>query len=99
LLLAILDKLASRYSLSKVDELFNQFSSIVRTDLDLTTSKKLAQLLGNPTEYKIRYVGLTEENVLVSTKSFDGQFILIPKDGEKVWNKVQSYIFEEISKN
>lgn len=99
LLTGVKDKLLSIYSVGKVDELFNQFVRMVKTDLDLATVRNLAQILGNPQYYKLKFVGLSEDNVLVSTKSLDGQFILIPKEGEGIWTGVQNYIFEQISSN
>ena len=96
-LAGIKDKALSIYSIGKIDEIFNQFADMVRTDLDLPTIKNLAQILGSPQDYQIKYIGVSDENVLVATQSFDGQFILIPKEGEGVWVGVQSFIYGQIN--
>ena len=98
-LLGVKDKLITMNAVRKADELFEQFVKMIRTDLDLKTVKDLVEVLGNPDKYRVSFVSLNDENVLVATKSFDGQFILIPKEGEGVWNGVQKYIYEQIGKN
>ena len=65
--------------------------------MDLSSAKKLSQVFGSPKEYKVNFVSLTAENVLIATKSLDGQFILIPKEGENVWTGIQKYIYEQIA--
>lgn len=97
LLLGIKDKLLSKYSLGKIDELFGEFSKMVRTDLDLPTIKNLAEILGAPEDYTIKFVRVSDENVLASTKSLDGQFILIPKQGEGIWSPVHTFVREQIA--
>lgn len=99
-LLGLKDKLFSIYSVSKLDQLFNQFVAMVRTDLELSKAKQLPEILGKPDNYnKIAFISLTEDNVLNSTKSMDGQFILIPKEGEDVWVGVQKFISDKINEN
>lgn len=97
-LLGMKDKLFSLYALKKVDKLFDEFKGFISTDLDLKEVKILASVIGSPEEYKIKFISLTEENVLLATKSMDGQFILIPKEGENVWRGVQKYIYDETRK-
>lgn len=97
-LVAIEDKLISLNALQKIDELFNEFANIIRTDLDLKTVKDLVAFFGNHQDYKISFVRLSEENVFTATKSLDGQFILIPKEGEDIWSGVHSFLREEIQK-
>ena len=98
-LVAMKGKLISIYATRKIDDLFNEFGNLVRTDLDLATSKNLAQVLKKPEEYEINFLGLDENNVLTATKSLDGQFILTPKEGEGVLTGVQKFIFDELNKN
>lgn len=96
-LLGVKEKLFSMNAIKKIDELYNEFAKMIETDLDLKTIKGLVAIWGKPEEYKISFVGLNEENVLVSTKSLDGQFILVPKEGEDVWSGVQKFIYEQIT--
>ncbi len=97
-LLGIKDKLISLYAVKKINELYDEFKGLVRTDLDVTGAKTLAEVMGQPKDYKLKFIGLSTDNVLLATKSLDGQFILIPKGGENVWRGIQKYIYDEISK-
>ena len=96
-LTGIKDKLMSMNAVNTIDELFDEFTKIVRTDLDLKIAKELAAFVGNPDDYKISFVGLSEENVFAATKSLDGQFILIPKEGEGIFSRVHTFVREQIS--
>lgn len=95
-LVGVKDKLISMDAIKKIDELFNQLEEMVRTDLDLKIVKDLVLILGNPEDYEVRFVSLSEENVLVSSKSLNGQSILLPKEGEGVWNGIHSFVEEQI---
>lgn len=95
-LMAMKDKMVSLNSLKNIDELYVEFKKLVKTDLDLSTLKNLNQSLGSPKNYKINFLSLTEENVLASSKGLDGQFILVPKEGEKIWTSVQKYIYDQL---
>ncbi len=97
-LLGMKDKLISLSSVKKIDEIFNEFKGLVRTDIDVNSLKQLSKILGSPKDYKLNFVSLNDENVLLSSKSLDGQFILIPKEGENVWVGLQKYINDEINK-
>lgn len=94
-ILALKEKLLSLSSAKNFDDLYKEFTKMLRTDLDLKTSKELYSLFGNSEDYKISFLSLSTDNVLVATKSLDGQFILIPKEGEDVWNSVQKFIFDQ----
>ena len=98
-LVAMKSKLISIYAARKIDELFNEFGNLVRTDLDTSAVKDLSKILGKPEDYKISFIGLNEDNVLLASKSLDGQFILIPKEGEGVLTGVHKFIFDELNKN
>ena len=95
-LLGMKDKLKTLSTLKKVDELFDQFIRLVKTDLDVTTVKGLAKIYVKPEDYQVNFISLTEDNVLFATKSSDGQFILIPKEGEGIWTGIQAFIQEQI---
>ncbi len=97
-LLAIKDKLFHLKNIEKIDDIFNQLINFVRTDLNLEAIKNIYEISKQPEDYKISLVNLNEENVLTSTKSIDGQFILVPKEGEGIWKGVQEYIYEELRK-
>lgn len=95
LLLGVKDKLITVDAVKNIDNLFNDLKGLVKTDLDLKGAKTFAGLIGDPKSYRTKFFGLNEDHVLVATKSLDGQFILIPKEGENMWRGVQSYIYQE----
>jgi len=97
-ILALKEKLLSLSGLKSIDDIFVEFSSLLKTDINLDGLKKLLDFLGDYNNYDINFLSLTSENVLLQTKSLDGQFILIPKEGEGVWRGLQMYILEEIEK-
>lgn len=94
-ILAMKDKLLSLAALKNFDDIYSEFTKMLRTDIDLAKAKDLYEIIGNLDEYEISFIGLSTENVLVETKSMDGQFILIPKEGEDVWTGVQNFIFDQ----
>ncbi|MCL4387196.1 LCP family protein [Patescibacteria group bacterium] len=94
-ILALKEKLLSLNSAKNFDDIYKEFTKMLRTDLDLKKSKDLASIFGEPEDYKISFLSLSTDNVLVATKSLDGQFILIPKEGEGVWTGIQKFIFDQ----
>lgn len=88
----IADKLISFQALGKFDDIVGTISQIVKTDLDVGTIKSLVGILGDTKSYTTNQIGLTTDNVLVTSKSADGQFILIPKAGMFEYSEIKSYI-------
>ena len=60
----------------------------VDTNLTLDKVNEILAEIGNPLEYSVSYLGLTDENVLVSSKSSGGAYILVPREGQDI----KSYI-------
>jgi polyisoprenyl-teichoic acid--peptidoglycan teichoic acid transferase len=98
-LFATKDKLFSIYAAKNAESLYKQFQNLIKTDLTLETFKTLSVALGNPKEYTVKYVGLSVDNVLTTSRSSNGQFILIPKEGENAWSGVQQLVHEQINSN
>lgn len=94
-LMAIIKRLISLDVVKKVEPFFDQFGKIVRTDASLQTVKDLLTIQASPSEFEIRTVTLSEENVLVASKSRDGQFILLPKAGDGNFEAIHEFIKEE----
>ncbi len=90
------DKLISIGVIDDIPTFVDMFTDIIRTNLDIDAIKQIAQTYGSVSAYGVKNVGLTEDNVLVSTRSPDGQFILIPKAGEGIFSEIHSFIQEEI---
>ncbi|MCH7641109.1 LCP family protein [Patescibacteria group bacterium] len=97
-LFSIKNKILSTSALDDLVPFINKFTDTVRTDLDIAAITQLAEILGDPSEITISTVNLSEENVFVSTTSPDGQFILIPKEGEGIFSGVHTFVAEQIEK-
>lgn len=96
ILIGIKDKLLSLEALKSVDKWFGKFIKLLKTDLDLETTKAVAALIIDPNEYQISEVIPSKENVLKESKGTKGQFILIPKASENDWSKFQEFINKEL---
>jgi polyisoprenyl-teichoic acid--peptidoglycan teichoic acid transferase len=99
LLMGVSEKLISLSAVKKSPEIYKEFQNLVTTDLTSGLFNEMVALLGSVSEYKVEYVGLTEDNVLTSSKSSDGQFILIPKEGIGAWNGVKKFVAEKVYNN
>jgi anionic cell wall polymer biosynthesis LytR-Cps2A-Psr (LCP) family protein len=98
LLLAIRDKLFSLEALENVPRFFKEL--IAHTDTDLTTDIILALVPKLATTEDMDHVGVTlsTANVLSSTKSSAGAYIIVPNAGQNNWGETQQYIQSEITK-
>ncbi len=95
-LVGIKNKLLNFQSLDKLDSIIDTISKMVKTDLSIGIVKTLITAFGDPNSYQIARVQLTTENVLVSGKSSDGQFILLPKAGNLNFSEIKNYIKNNI---
>ncbi len=89
---AILKGIEEKIALNNIDETYSALSKMVKTDLGLSTVKELIKLSGDPNDYSVNQIQLTEDNVLSASKSSDGQYILIPKAGVNDFSGIKSYI-------
>jgi LCP family protein required for cell wall assembly len=96
-LVGIKNKLVSIEAVKNVAEIFGQFAEMTRTDLDLQTTINLVEIFGSPEEYEIVVINI-DDKFLNSNQSADGQFILIPKEGDGIFTGIHNYISEEMSK-
>lgn len=62
----------------------------VNTNLTLVSIEDILTEIGNPLEYSVSYLGLSEENVLVSGKSSGGAYILQTKEGQDIKTYLKS---------
>lgn len=93
---AVKDKAISLDVVPKGGTLLSNLVAMVNTNLDVAGVKALYNLLGNPKDYQIVSIHLTDGNVLVDSTGPAGAFILIPKEGGGKWNAIQNYIFEKL---
>jgi anionic cell wall polymer biosynthesis LytR-Cps2A-Psr (LCP) family protein len=93
-LLALKNKAFSAGALDDLPAFINQFANILKTDLNNGAVEKLLKDIPSLKEFEVRSIHLTDENVLENSKSADGQFILVPKEGLGVYTGIHSYIFK-----
>jgi len=91
-LFAAKDKLVSIYTAKSADAVYKEFQNLVKTDVNLQTFRGFTSELGNPKDYSVKHVGLSTDNVLLNSKSSDGQFILVPKEGDGNWVGVRDFL-------
>lgn len=92
ILKGIFAKLLSRGGWENVEETYKTLSKLVKTDLHITQAVELTKVLGVPEVYEIVSFHLSEDNVLKSGKSSDGQYILIPKAGNFNFSEIKKFI-------
>jgi len=92
----IKNKLISLETLKNIDKWFNKFIKLVKTDLDLESTKAIAGFIVSPKDYQVSQVVPSESNVLKAGKSSSGQFILIPKAGDNNWSELQDLIKKQL---
>lgn len=78
----------SSWNLEKIESMLN----LVKTNLELGKIRTLFNFFGNPDDYQISTVHLTDANVLISSKSQNGAYILIPKAGIGNYDEIRKYI-------
>ncbi|MFZ1721983.1 MAG: LCP family protein [Microgenomates group bacterium] len=96
LLLAIKDELFAMDALSAVEPTYRFITDHVSTDVDLEFLKKIAPALTNADKFEIKRVGISTENILVSSRNGRGQFVLYPKSGTSDWESVQDFVAREL---
>lgn len=96
LILGIRKKLLTDLSIDDVEGFFERMAKFVTTDIDLSVVSEFVEMGLSPKEFAVKSINLTEENVLISSRSSDGQYILIPKEGDGNWDAVRSYISSEM---
>jgi anionic cell wall polymer biosynthesis LytR-Cps2A-Psr (LCP) family protein len=84
----VLKAILQKANASSVESAFE----FVKTDFTVGGVKKIISEIGNPLEYSISYLGLSDQNVLVNSKSSQGAYILIPKEGINIKEYVKNNI-------
>jgi len=98
LLMGVKDKLFELEFWKNSAALFNKLSKNITTDIDLEAIEYLLPILKLVNDYEVKEGVISTENVLVSSKSSAGAFILVPRDGMENWEGVRSYVNEVIEK-
>lgn len=93
---AFREKLISLDALANAPEIFGQVNRQVSTDLDLEVIEYLLPAINLAQDFEIKKIIISTENVLTSSKSNSGAFILIPRSGQNNWNSIHTYIQGEL---
>lgn len=89
---AVRDKIINIGFIPKIIPTIQNLTSHITTDINLT---KMSEFVSNAEEistYKIIPIALTDDNVLISTRSASGQSILSPRIGEDNWTEIHQFI-------
>lgn len=62
----------------------------VKTDLNIEKIEAILSEIGNPLDYSVSYLGISDENVLQNSKSSAGAYILVPKEGINIKEYIKS---------
>lgn len=80
ILLAVRRKVLSIDGIPKLFGLMDALQSHVRTNMDLPTLRKFADLVGRLDDVHTARVSVDNTNFLYTSHSYDGQYILLPRD-------------------
>ncbi|MDD2482898.1 MAG: LCP family protein [Candidatus Shapirobacteria bacterium] len=89
---ALKKKIISLNFISKLIPFVNSLAGNLTTDINLEQMQQLISKADEYQSYKIESYPITDNNLLIDTKSFDGQFILIPKIGENNWTDIKNFV-------
>ena len=95
-LLAVKSKILSLNALSKSSALIDKLTVSVKTDIDKEMLLKLIGLKLDPDDFIITTLYLSTDNVLQSTTSTNGQYILIPKAGSDNFSETRKLVNESL---
>ena len=96
ILTGIVKKLSTQSPFETIEDAYSVVTELVKTDLSLDEGVELFKLYGNPTDYEIKKIQLTDQNVLISGKSNAGEYILLPRAGKNNFDDVKSFINSKI---
>jgi len=94
LITAITNRLLNIGSITKIIPVLNTISMNVQTDIDLKAATDLIRQQEDIKDIEITSFSLTTDNVFEEAISDNGQYILIPKDGENNWSVVHEFVDE-----
>ena len=89
---AIRSKVFSVGFISKLPSLLDEMEKYVKTDVSPEEIKRFTKELPSSNDYSLTALVLSDQNVLQTTRSENGQYILIPADGIDQWKTVQKFI-------
>ena len=92
LLESVKNKIISIGFLPKIIPLLDELSNHIETDISFEQMQKFLTEAKNSNQYKITRLVLSDNDYLDISRSENGQFILIPKQGVDKWENVKKWI-------
>jgi len=96
LLVAVKQKVIDVRFLPRLIPFITSLTTDMQTDISLRQVQEWVGQQDELSRYEIQTVALTDQNILKNARSGNGQYILIPKDGEDNWASVQSWLNEQL---
>ncbi len=96
LIVGVIAKLKTLGGIVKIPTLIPQMTKYVATDITAPQVLELMQRYGNPLDFHTTRIPLTEDNVLISSASAKGQYILVPR-GANGFDDIKKYIEDQIA--
>ncbi len=96
-ILAVKNKIISLGFIPKIIPLMEQMKKEIKTDISYDLVKKILQEAPNANKYSSVNLVLSTDNYLIDTYSEDGQYILIPKEGENNWSELKKNLINIIA--
>lgn len=94
-ILAMKDQVLRLDFLPKLVPFIATLSQDIRTDLTPEIIQDFIQKKDEYSQYEIRSIALTDQNVLQHGRSANGQYILIPREGEGNWSGIHQWLQQQ----
>lgn len=95
---ALRNKVLSIEFLAKILPVLEELKDDVKTDFPPSLIQKALSVAPTSSEYQLQSFILTDQNFLVSSRSADLQYILVPKKGVDDWSEIKIHIKSLIKK-
>ncbi|NCN82652.1 MAG: hypothetical protein GW947_01670 [Candidatus Pacebacteria bacterium] len=92
---AVVEKLLKLDAFGDAAAFFDSIASNITTDISVEVATQFAPRALAATQFPRKTVILSTENVLTTSKSATGQFILLPKTGTNDWQSTQNFVEEQ----
>jgi LCP family protein required for cell wall assembly len=92
LISAVKDEILALRDPLKIVAVVSELAKNITTDINLKAVYNFAKRQEGISDIKINTISLNDENVLIEGRGEQGQFILLPKNGEGEWEDVHAYI-------
>ena len=96
LLEAVREKILSVGFIAKLPALLDETKNYVKTDIGPDQIQKFLKEVASAKDYSLTSIVLSDQNVLTTSRSDSGQYILTPEGGIDQWAPVQKFIKDTI---